>query len=79
MPLADMFAPDELPTRPDSSAGRELSASRCRHCGFVWGDHAITRPGTRTQPAHATMLRAGCCGMRRNFEPEAARDADHVR
>lgn len=76
MRLADSYTQDELPTRPDNP---RTAARRCKHCGQVAGDHVVTRPGTRTAPASATMLRAGCMGLRRNFDPETQGEADHER
>lgn len=65
--LADMYEPDELPTRPDWP---NTVARRCRHCGKVYGDHAQTK---------APQNSSGCQGIRKHFDPEKNTDGDRER
>jgi hypothetical protein len=72
MRLRDMFHEDEIPTRPDTP---NACASKCRDCGFVYGDHVAASPPAAPGP----MLRAACRGLRKNFRDEEARPADATR
>lgn len=73
MKLSDAYAPEELPTRPDNPA---TVARRCKHCGRVYGDHAVSRPGSGIA---TRQIRAACGGLRRNYQPEAHADDDGKR
>lgn len=72
MRLADQYPPEELPTRPDNS---RACATRCAHCGQVFGDHAISVPPV--PPSH--MWESDCFGLRSNFEGAKTRHADAER
>jgi hypothetical protein len=50
---------DEKPTRPDLP--RFIAATRCVHCGLVFGEHAVMFPKD---------FESKCQGLRRNFAPE---------
>jgi hypothetical protein len=65
-----MFDPDELPTRPDWPS---TVARRCKHCGRVYGDHALRVPRPRPTKAPA------CLNLRAYFDPEDQSDGDRKR
>ncbi len=50
--------PEEIPTQPDLP---RTVARRCRHCGLVYGEHALTA---------AAQSSAKCRGIRKGFDTE---------
>lgn len=72
MQLRDMYEPDEIPTRPDHP---KACATKCRHCGQVFGDHVMSVPPLPPRG----MFDAPCFGLRGNFDGEERRDADRER
>lgn len=66
--LTDMYAEDEIPTRPDWPS---TVARRCRHCGKVYGEH--------TQIVRRPVPRASCRELRKHFDPEGTSNGDKQR